>query len=93
MDQIVTTKRIIEDRTHKFYCDECGKFLGESTEYSDGYYEKFGEVPRHDMPQYNHILGIHIKLSKTCLCDECLEKKQEEVREALGKLGFIVNNK
>ena len=29
-------------KIHHFYCDDCGKYLGSSEEYPDGYYEEIG---------------------------------------------------
>ena len=31
-----------ENIIHKFYCSECEKFLGESIEFEDGYYQEYG---------------------------------------------------
>lgn len=39
-EKIVEEKRKI----HKFYCDECGEYLGESEEYGDEYYDKIGYI-------------------------------------------------
>lgn len=39
--QIKRKKEIIKI-THEFYCDNCGKFLGSSEEWDDGYYEELG---------------------------------------------------
>lgn len=93
MDKLITVTETVEKRTHRFFCDECGALLGESVEHDDGYYTKFGQVPRSNMPQDDQILGIHVELLKNCLCDKCLEKKQNEVRDALVKLGFFLKTK
>lgn len=93
MDKLIITTETVEKKVHKFFCDECGTFLGESVEHDDGYFEKFGVVPRGNMSQDDHVLGIHVKLMQDCLCDNCLEKKKNDVRDALVKLGFFLKTK
>lgn len=50
-------------------------------------------MPRGNMSQDDHVLGIHVKLMQDCLCDNCLEKKKNDVRDALVKLGFFLKTK
>lgn len=38
-----TIIRKVEGVIHHFYCDDCNKHLGDSTEFEDGYYAKHGE--------------------------------------------------
>jgi hypothetical protein len=42
MKQIKISPRYYEERVHNFYCDGCGKYLGQSLEYDDGWYEERG---------------------------------------------------
>ena len=73
---------------HKFYCDECGKFLGERCEDENGQY----------INPYKFDL---IRLSKGTLfdastifeidgefCYKCKGKKYEWLKEQLVKIGF-----
>lgn len=89
MDRVKKEVRTHIAQCHSFFCDECGKFLGESVEFADGYYEKFGQVPRPKMPLEDRILGMRFKPAQTCLCDDCLAKKQDDVRKALIACGFV----
>lgn len=77
--QIVNTEKI----THKFYCDNCNKFLGESTELDDGYYKEYGKY----MARIN--LSNKIYETEKNLCDDCRSKLQENIINEMRKLGFI----
>lgn len=71
-------KELIE---HSFYCDECGKYLGTSKEYDDGWYKKFGEFElRVYVNDWYHI--------NKCLCENCENKFVSKVRAALKDMGF-----
>ena len=70
--------RTKEVRTHHFYCDDCGKYLGESREYDDGWYEDLGE--------FNMRFGEY-SISKH-LCDDCREKFYVKLNKSLLDLGF-----
>ena len=81
-------ERIVE-RTkieHEFYCDECGKFIGTSEEYDDGYYAKIGEAKWH----YNGDKGWLAKRGNYCA--ECRAKIGASIDDALLKLGFVREN-
>ena len=39
MEKVYTTEKC----THMFYCDNCGKELGSSHEYDDGWFQEIGE--------------------------------------------------
>ena len=69
--------------THHFYCDGCGSYLGNSTEYDDGYYEPIGRYEEKFL-----LTHTWYKISR-CLCEECAKKKTEEIYDALIKLGFV----
>ena len=63
---------------HKFYCDDCEKYLGTSVEYDDGYYPQIGEY-------YFRYHNMHVKKH---LCDECKEKFENKITTFLKELGF-----
>lgn len=82
MEKIETKNRQIEDRTHHFYCDDCGAHIGSSEEYQDGYYEELGEFElKILMPR-----GWY-KLEK-CLCKTCIEKFLDTAYAVLEVIGF-----
>ena len=73
----VTTETVI----HKFYCDKCGEYIGESEEYDVDYYTEKGKFE-----VKINFNGWYIL--KECLCDKCAEKKTNEIYRALKDLGF-----
>lgn len=77
--QIVNTEKI----THKFYCDNCKKFLGESIEFDDGYHKRYGEYEENV-----HLSSGWYKLKKN-LCDDCKSKLQENIVKTIKQLGFV----
>lgn len=67
---------------HKFYCDNCGEFVGSSAEFDDGYYEEFGNV------EYKFLLSSECyRLNKT-LCASCENKVWTKIAGALIEVGF-----
>ena len=68
--------------THKFYCDDCGEFIGSATEWDDGWYRELGEF---DL-KFHTPLGWY-KLKKT-LCDSCKEKVLNKLVYTLIEVGF-----
>lgn len=40
MDKPIEELQTVKFISHKFYCDDCGTYLGESDEYEDGWYEE-----------------------------------------------------
>ena len=75
------------ETTHEFYCDECGKYLGRSEEYEDGYYYKIGE---YKWAYHERECGwLH---KKGNYCKECKEKISEQITRALKNLGFREGN-
>lgn len=82
MEKVETKTRKVEDRTHHFYCDYCGHYLGNTVEYWDGYYAELGEfelkmcTPR----------GWY-KLEK-CFCNDCKDKFLNNVYTSLEDAGF-----
>jgi len=82
MKKIIVEKKVIYIHKHEFYCDKCGKYLGISREYDDGYCEEIGKV---DLKLYD------LELSG-CFCDECKNKISSQIEEALIKIGFKPHN-
>lgn len=72
-EEIQATKKI-----HKIYCDECGKFITMSEEYSDGYFSNPAEFAY-------KILSYTFEKE---LCEECKEKFYTKLKNALLKIGF-----
>ena len=81
MEQVKITPKYCEERTHWFYCDECGKYLGESHEYDDGWYETFGKF------ELSIYMDRKYNLHKY-LCEICKHKLMLEIEENLRRLGF-----
>lgn len=82
MEQVKTKPRYYEKREHNFYCDGCGKYLGQSLEYDDGWYEELGKFESQcfiDSGYY--ILHKH-------LCKKCEGKLSLEIEENLRRLCF-----
>lgn len=83
-NKIIKSTRIV----HKFYCDKCGKYLGESEELSDGYYKEYGEyyidfhIPKDDMWY----------VSKGYLCEKCKNAYFISVKNLLLANGFVGKN-
>ena len=83
MERINRHKKTIEYNTHIFYCDVCGKELGFSQEYDDGWYKELGE---YEMSFYTGLHGwykLHMHL-----CDNCAREYNEKIVNALLDLGF-----
>lgn len=82
MEKIEDIKRTITDHCHKFYCDDCGIFLGMSFEEDDGYYKTFG-----DFEQKAFIGNRWYKLH-AFLCPECAEDRIKKLVSILETNGF-----
>ncbi len=82
MEKHINVKKIMNIDEVEFYCDDCGKFLGKSEEYDDGYYEKLGEF------EVKFNFNGWYKLEKH-LCDECKEKETKKIEKSLKELGFV----
>lgn len=82
MNKIEIKQELVNRNTHKFYCDNCNKFLGESEEYGDGYYEEFGKF------YLNFFVdGNWYKLNKH-LCNNCRIKLLADIKQMLQKMDF-----
>lgn len=68
---------------HTFYCDECGKELGTSEEYDDGYYDEYGSFELSFNLEDDGWYRV-----KKCLCEECKEKYLANLIDTLKKYGF-----
>ena len=83
MEKTFEREVTIKEIHHNFICDKCKKLLGERIESDDGYYEELG--------RYDHsfvIAGRGYYRLYLHLCDECKEKIDNEIEQALFKLGF-----
>lgn len=82
MEKIIPIKKTITENKHQFFCDGCGQFLGESCEYDDGYYKRFGNYG----PSIN--VNSRIYSMDKLFCDECAEKVEQELLQVIKKLGY-----
>lgn len=71
--------------THQFYCDDCGKFLGESDECDDGWYPTPKAVIGRRISW--RVNGVGYKIEK-CICEECDNTFMRKIDKALTELGF-----
>ena len=84
MEEIVKKERVVVDNIHRFTCDKCGKFLGEVTECSDGYYREIGRYSESISLNY-----IRRKCEmKAILCDKCRDELEKDVETYLKDLGY-----
>ena len=81
MEKILKTTKYVEDNKHEFYCDKCGKYLGASHEYDDGWYERIGEF------ELKFYVDDWYRIKK-CLCDDCRERFINNVKWNLTNMGF-----
>lgn len=67
---------------HKFYCDNCNTYLGETREHDDGYYPEKGK--------FEESFCIDNKwFTKECyLCETCKKLTNDAIIKALMDLGF-----
>ena len=82
MEKVEIKTRQIEDRTHHFYCDDCGTHIGSSCEYDDGWYQELGVFELHWLTPNGWY-----KLEK-CLCNDCHDKFLTKVCSGLEAAGF-----
>lgn len=78
-EKIVEVKRKI----HKFYCDKCGEYLGESEEYDDGYYAEIGHIVE------RIVINGTPYYYKGNLCSECKEEHYKELSNLFETIGFV----
>lgn len=73
----------VKRKIHKFYCDRCEEYLGESEEFDDEYYEEIGYVTQ------RIVVNGKQYLYKRHLCDKCKEKLYENLGNVLEMVGFV----
>lgn len=83
MKKTITEIIEVEENEHEFYCDECGKYIGTSYEYDDGWYDELGEF------ELACNINGWLRLKK-CLCDKCAHEFINKVRTVLFDIGFEV---
>ena len=76
-----TVERTYIANEHEFYCDKCGKYLGTSTEYEDGYYEEIGEFNL--QLHVSNWYGLHKHF-----CDDCRKEFVNNLIKVLTDMGF-----
>ena len=90
MEKTTKVSKTVVREEHSFYCDDCGKHLGTSQEYEDGYYQTFGEFEQSFCLKHSNMWNGKSEWFelKKCLCDECKEKTLLRIKSALLDLGF-----
>lgn len=74
------------DTLYHYYCDECGKHLGDVREFDDGY------VPEPDNCCHEYIecrVGTKSFVIDEILCDKCSKELYENLEKVLVKIGFV----
>lgn len=82
MGKITTKQKVVSKTIHSLYCDKCGKHLGDSEEYDDGYYEKYGEY------DYSYRVDDEWFRFQSYLCDECKQQFVDTLKSKLIDMGF-----
>lgn len=82
MEKVETKIIATEEITHRFYCDKCGRYLGYSHEYDDGYYEQFGEF---ELKCYTPRGWYRLE---KCLCSSCKQEFLKAFYTTLEGIGF-----
>lgn len=89
MEKIVKEECNIIKIKHQFFCDACGKYLGETEEYNDGYFDCIGYYKQSVRIQ-SPIDRYSERLTVTkCLCPECAISETTKFTNALYDLGFV----
>ena len=92
MEKIVEKEKLVKMITHEFYCDSCGKKIGKSIEFDDGYYEQLNEVVFVIQNRY----GSNRYSKKMNLCDTCrpleVEAFKGRYKAFCESLGLIKDN-
>lgn len=82
MEKVITQSKQVVDRTHYFYCDDCGREIGHSRESIEGWYDVLGELElRMYTPKGWYVLD-------KCLCGACKEKYLTNFYETIESLDF-----
>ena len=85
MEKLEERKIETIEKIHQFYCDECGKCLGESAECSDGYYDEIGRFG------LNFYLADIWYKKESHFCDACREKFLKSIETMLKEKGFLTD--
>ena len=86
MEKQIKKQHIVNLVSHKFYCDRCGKLIGEVNEcLEDGWYPILGEYKR----KYRASKGW-LELNKN-YCDSCAEMIDYQIELTLKEFGFKDN--
>ena len=83
MEEVKTREIKTQEIKHIFYCDNCKKELGYSIEGEDGYYEEYGRYEQSFFLYGSSWFKLHLNL-----CEDCKKSKDEQIANALLKLGF-----
>lgn len=77
-------EKIVEEKIkiHKFYCDKCGEYLGESEEY-DGYCAEIGRIVE------RFVVNGTPYCYRGHLCNKCREEHYKELSNFLETIGFV----
>lgn len=83
MDKVEEKIVEIKRKVHKFYCDKCGEYLGESEEFDDEYYEQIGYISQ------RVVVNGKQYLNKGHLCGKCKENFYKDLGNVLEVVGFV----
>mgnify|MGYP003302124354 CR=1 FL=1 len=85
---MIKTVTKMEARNYtEYYCDKCGKFIGETEEYPDGYekspdmYSIYMDI-RFDGKHYVY------RGEGGAMCEDCFEKAKKDALRMLAAMGF-----
>ena len=81
MEKTETKTLEVERCEHSFYCDECGKYIGTSEEYEDGWYDELGDF------ELSFYIDDWYRVHK-CLCSNCAKKFLSNLKNCLKDIGF-----
>ena len=82
--EVTQTKKI-----HEFYCDICGKKIGEKEEIytDDGNLLCFSKKGTGQYARTFFLDNSHLTYCKN-LCDECMQSEEQKIVDTLKELGF-----
>lgn len=81
-------EREVKLKYHKFYCDECGKYLGEDYEDENGHYRTPYMLPRIRVTQGTPFAESSSFILPGTFCNACKLQKYNWIKENLINLGF-----
>lgn len=82
MARVYTERKETVIKTYvDFYCDRCGKFMGQGEEDEDGYCPL--PIEAYEVEPYFKGFGYPIELERKILCEDCCNKCETEVRSWL----------